>query len=119
MYSRSSTLALLVMVLLAAPVGGANAQATSTGGAVVEVEVVPLKNGKIPQDVECVERVKVTGRARIQTFTGQRRNLENEEVCITPSGDLRVTVARGETPGFGGGGVTPPCVSASSTGCRF
>ena len=113
MDSRRWTPALLVMVLFAATVGGANSQAVSTGGAVVEVTVEPLRNGKIPQDVECVERVKVTGRATIQTFTGKRRELENEEVCITPSGDLTVRTAQGEVPGFSGG-VTPPCV----TQCR-
>jgi hypothetical protein len=122
MYSPRWTSALPMMALLAMPVVGANAQPISTsGGAVVEVTVEPLRNGKIPREVECVEKVKVVkGTASIQTFTGKRRELhENEEVCITPSGDLKVSLAQIEIPSFSSAGVTPPCVPVSgSTTCQ-
>ena len=120
MYNRKWTLALLVMPLIASPIVGANSQPISTGRAVVEVEVVPLQNGKIPRDVQCVEKVKVLkGTASIQSFTGKRKQVqENEEVCITPSGDLIALAARGELPNIPGGGVTPPCVSPSARNCR-
>src|SRR5262249_54085789 len=118
MYSRRRTPALLMMALLVAPVGVANSQPISTsGGAVVEVTVVPLRNGKPPQEVQCVEKVKVVkGTASIQTFAGKRRELhENEEVCITPSGELTVSTALATPPGSNpppGGSVTPPSCGA-------
>ena len=52
---------------------------------------MPLnKEGKPPQEVQCVEEVKVVkGTASIQTFTGRRKELrEGEKVCITPTGEL-------------------------------
>ena len=115
MYSRRSTPALLMMALLAVPIGAAHAQPISTSaGAVIEVTVVPLKNGKPPQEVQCVEEVTVVkGTASIQTFTGKRKELhEGEKVCITPTGDLTTSTALlipGTPPS---GGVTPPCVTA-------
>jgi hypothetical protein len=115
MYSRRSTPALLMMALLAVPVSGAHSQAISTsGGAVVEVTVVPLKNGKPPQEVQCVEEVTVVkGTASIQTFTGRRKELhEGEKVCITPSGELTTSTALIIPPGPPSGGTTPPCVTA-------
>jgi hypothetical protein len=114
MYSRRSTPALLMMVLLAVPVGGgAHSQPISTSaGAVIDVTVVPLKNGKPPQEVQCVQEVTVVkGTASIQTFTGKRRELhEGEKVCITPTGDLTTSTAL-LIPIPPGGGVTPPCVT--------
>src|SRR5262249_7517497 len=116
MYSHRSTPALMVMALLVVPFVGANAQPISTSaGAVVEVTVEPLRNGKPPQEVQCVEKVKVVkGTASIQTFTGRRRELhENEEVCITPSGELTVSTAAVEQGGGPpSGSTTPPCVTA-------
>ena len=120
MYNARYTRALLIMALLAVPVLGANAQPISTSaGAVVEVTVEPLRNGKPPQEVQCVEKVKVVkGTASIQTFTGKRRELhENEEVCITPSGELTtVSAALPPPPGPPSGGPTPPtpCVTQCS-----
>jgi hypothetical protein len=115
MYSRRSTPALLMMVLLAVPVGGgAHSQPISTSaGAVIDVTVVPLKNGKPPQEVQCVQEVTVVkGTASIQTFTGRRRELhEGEKVCITPTGELTTSTAL-LIPIPPGGGVTPPCVTA-------
>jgi hypothetical protein len=113
MYSRRSTPALLMMVLLAVPVSGAHSQPISTSaGAVIDVTVVPLKNGKPPQEVQCVQEVTVVkGTASIQTFTGKRRELhEGEKVCITPTGDLTTDTAL-LIPVPPGGGVTPPCVT--------
>jgi len=114
MYSRRSTPALLMMVLLAVPVGGgAHSQPISTSaGAVIDVTVVPLKNGKPPQEVQCVQEVTVVkGTASIQTFTGKRKELhEGEKVCITPTGDLTTSTAL-LIPIPPGGGVTPPCVT--------
>ena len=120
MDSRRWTPALLVMALLAAPVIGANSQPISTGGGVVEVTVEPLRNGKIPREVQCVEKVRVvSGTASIESFTGKRRELhENEEVCITPSGELTVSTAQG--PDMGGtpsGGLTPCVPVSGSTRC--
>jgi hypothetical protein len=117
MCSHRSTPGLLMMALLAVPLGGAHSQPISTSaGAVVEVTVVPLRNGKPPQEVQCVEKVKVVkGTASIETFTGKRRELhENEEVCITPTGELTVSTAAVEQGGGppSGGGTTPPCVTA-------
>jgi hypothetical protein len=73
---------------------------------------VPLKNGKPPQEVQCVQEVTVVkGTASIQTFTGKRRELhEGEKVCITPTGDLTTSTAL-LIPIPPGGGVTPPCVT--------
>jgi hypothetical protein len=102
-----------MFAFLTVPVVGANAQPISTSrGAVIEVTVEPLRNGKPPQDVRCVERVKVIkGTASIQTFTGRRKEIaEGEEVCITPSGELE-TVSAALPPPPGGppsGGPTPP-----------
>jgi hypothetical protein len=113
MYSRRSTPALLMTVLLAVPVSGAHSQPISTSaGAVIDVTVVPLKNGKPPQEVQCVQEVTVVkGTASIQTFTGKRRELhEGEKVCITPTGDLTTSTAL-LIPIPPGGGVTPPCVT--------
>ena len=124
MYSRRSTPALLMMVLLAVPVGGgAHSQPISTSaGAVIDVTVVPLKNGKPPQEVQCVQEVTVVkGTASIQTFTGKRRELhEGEKVCITPTGDLTESTAL-LIPVPPGGGITPPCVTAcnGNSGIRF
>ena len=115
MYSRRSTPALLTMVLLAVPLGGGvHSQPISTSaGAVIDVTVVPLKNGKPPQEVQCVQEVTVVkGTASIQTFTGKRKELhEGEKVCITPTGDLTTSTAL-LIPIPPGGGVTPPCVTA-------
>jgi len=112
MYSPRYTPALLMMALLALPVVGANAQPISTSsGAVVEVTIEPLRNGKPPREVQCVEKVKVVkGTASIQTFTGQRKELqEGEEACITPSGQLTTTTAAIQQQGGGNpGGTTPP-----------
>ena len=113
MYSRRSTHALLMMALLAAPVGGAHSQPISTSaGGVVEVTVVPLKNGKPPQEVRCVQEVTVLkGTASIQTFTGRRKELrEGEKVCITPTGELTEDTAL-LIPIPPGGGVTIPCIT--------
>src|SRR5215475_2089257 len=96
MYRRRSTPALLMMVLLAVPVSGAHSQPISTSaGAVIEVTVVPLKNGKPPQEVQCVQEVTVVkGTASIQTFTGKKKELhEGEKVCITPTGELTTSTA--------------------------
>ena len=115
MYSRRHIPALLMLAFLAIPGLDANAQPISTSqGAVIEVTVEPLRNGKPPRDVRCVERVKVVkGKASIQTFTGRRKEiLEGEEVCITPSGELTTESAAIEQQGNNPGGITPPCVTA-------
>jgi hypothetical protein len=117
MYSPRYTPALLVMAVLAMPVVDASAQQTSIGGGtVVEVTVEPLRDGKPPRDVRCVERVKViSGKPiSVQTFTGKRKELApGDEVCITPSGELTtVSAALAPSPGNPPStGTTPPCVS--------
>jgi hypothetical protein len=127
MYSRRSTPALLMMALLAVPVGGAHSQQpiSTSAGAVVEVKVVPLnKEGKPPQEVQCVQEVTVVkGTASIQTFTGRRKELrEGEKVCITPTGELTSDTAL-LVPVPPGGSVTPPsCISVpcnGNSGIRF
>ena len=113
MYSRRHIPALLMLAFLAMPALDAKAQPISTSqGAVIEVTVEPLRNGKPPRDVRCVERVKVVkGKASIQTFTGRRKEiLEGEEVCITPSGELTTESASIEQQN-NPGGITPPCVT--------
>ena len=115
MYSRRHIPALLMLAFLALPALDTKAQPISTSaGAVIEVTVEPLRNGKPPHDVRCVERVKVVkGKASIQTFTGRRKEiLEGEEVCITPSGELTTESAAIEQQGNNPGGITPPCVTA-------
>ena len=123
MYGHRSTPALLMMVLLAVPVSDAHSQPISTSaGAVIEVTVVPLKNGKPPQEVQCVQEVTVVkGTASIQTFTGKKKELhEGEKVCITPTGDLTTSTAL-LIPVPPGGGITPPCVTEcnGNRGNRF
>jgi hypothetical protein len=124
MYSRRSTPLLLMTALLAMPVGGAHSQGISTSqGAVLEVTVVPLnKEGKPPQEVQCVQEVTVVkGTASIETFTGRRKELrEGEKVCITPTGELTTSTAL-LVPVPPGGGITPPCITAcnGNSGIRF
>lgn len=123
MYSRKSTPTLLMMALLAASGGGAHSQPISTSaGAVVEVTVVPTRDGKPPQEVRCVQEVTVVkGTASIQTFTGRRKELrEGEKVCITPTGELTSDTAL-LVPIPPGGGITPPCITAcnGNSGIRF
>src|SRR5215831_2418541 len=112
MYVPRDTRALLTVAFLAISALDANAQLSTSQGAVIEVTVEPLRNGKPPRDVRCVERVKlVKGKASIQTFTGRRKEiLEGEEVCITPSGELTTESAAIEQQN-NPGGITPPCVT--------
>ena len=115
MYSRRHIPALLLLAFVAMPALDTKTQPISTSaGAVIEVTIEPLKNGKPPQDVRCVERVKVIkGKASIQSFSGARKEIpEGEEVCITPSGELTTESAAIEQQGNNPGGVTPPCVTA-------
>jgi len=115
MYSRRHIPALLMVAFLAIPALDTKAQPISTSqGAVIEVTVEPLKNGKPPQDVRCVERVKVIkGKASIQSFSGARKEIpEGEEVCITPSGQLTTASSAALAPGSPpSAGPTPPCVT--------
>lgn len=115
MYSRRHIPALLMLAFLAMPALDTKAQPISTSaGAVIEVTVEPLRNGKPPQDVRCVERVKVVkGKASIQSFSGARQEIpEGEEVCITPSGQLISASSAALAPGSGppSAGPTPPTI---------
>ncbi len=87
------------------------AQRVAVNGGVVEMTVAPLKNGKRPQDVDCVVKIRlVSGRAMYRSTLGRTHELRtpNEVLCEKPNGEFDISSSTESILGFEVAEVTPP-----------
>jgi hypothetical protein len=120
MYSHRWTATLLLMVLFAMQSTASNAQQVAVGGAVIEMVVAPLKNGKPPEDVQCVVKIRlVSGRATYRSSTtGAERQLNDPGtvLCQTPSGEFVMSSSDESLLSFTVGELPSPPTSIPGTG---